>query len=93
MLYLAMLFISHVLAMTANALRVQDESMVDAWIRQQTRLREAIAQAKSWNEPVTQAVSLDDEWIDPWIRQQDRLRQAIAQAKQDNVQATERTER
>ena len=49
MLYLAMLFISHVLAMTANALRVHDESTVDAWIRQQDRLRRAIAQAKRDN--------------------------------------------
>jgi hypothetical protein len=49
MLYLVMYLVPFMLRTTANVLwnSPDDESMADAWDRQQRRIREAIAQAKS----------------------------------------------
>jgi hypothetical protein len=91
MLYVAMHIIPLIWAKTANILRspAHDDSMVDAWVRQQPQFREAIAQAKSKNAPAKPADS-DDEWVDPWVRQQTRLREAIAQAMRKNLAAKSR---
>src|SRR5262245_32233646 len=88
MLYLAMHVVPLIWKTTANILgnRANDDSMIDAWDRQQTRLREAIAQAKSRNAAAKPADS-DDEWVESWVRQQIRLREAIAQAKSRNAAA------
>ena len=88
MFYLAMYIVSVILKATANILRnpAPDERTVDAWVRQQIRVREAIAKAKPKSATQSPAAS-DDEWVDPWTRQQARLRQAIAQAKEENPTA------
>ena len=76
---------------TANILRnpAHDDSMVDAWVMQQTRLRQAIAQAKSKDAP-TKPADPHDECVGPWVRQKMRLRQAIAQAKREHLAAKSR---
>ena len=83
-MYLAMYLVSVACKTTANILAnsAQEDSMADAWIRQQVRLKEAIAQAKSRNAAVEPA-GADDEWADAWVRQQARLREAIARAKHE----------
>ena len=88
MLYFAMYTVSLILKMTANILRnpAPDEPTVDVWIRHQTRVREAIAQAKSKNVAQGPGDS-HDEWVGPWGREQTRFRQAIAQAKRENLGA------
>ena len=88
MLYLAIHLVPLIWKKPANILRnpADDDSMAAAWVRQQTRFRHAIAQAKAKNEPAKPAGS-DDEWVDPWVRQQTRLREAIAQAKRENLAA------
>ena len=57
-----MYIIPLILKATANILknRAPDELSVDVWVRQQTPLREAIAQAKS-KAPENSRV--DDEWL------------------------------
>ena len=52
MLYLVMYLVPFVLRATANVLwnSPDDESMADAWDRQQRRIREAIARAKRQNQ-------------------------------------------
>jgi hypothetical protein len=54
---------------------------VDGWIRQQERVKQAIAAAKQEAAP-TECTDTGDEWVDGWIRQQERVKQAIAAAKQ-----------
>jgi len=63
-----------------------DFSMADAWIKQQDRVREAIATANRGSPPPKDA-ELDDEWVGPWMRQQQRVRDAIAQASARHVPA------
>ena len=57
-----------------------DDEWMGPWIRQQQRVRDAIARAKPKSAPVKDA-EMDDEWVGPWIRQQQRVRDAIAEAK------------
>ena len=85
MLYLVMYLVPLMLKTTANALwnSPEEESMADAWDRQQRRIREAIAQAKLEHASAKPA-NADDEWVGPWVSQQTRLREAIAHAKREN---------
>jgi len=93
MLYLVMHLVTQVSARIANVRawkddgdRTVDDSMAAAWIRQQDRLRKAIAQAKPTSKP-TKDDEFDDEWVGPWIRQQQRVRAAIEQAKPKHLPA------
>src|SRR5215831_9330095 len=90
-MYLAMYLVSLACKTTANILATpaREDSMADAWIRQQARLKEAIAQAKSRNAAVEPA-GADDEWAGAWARQQARLREAIARSKQENLAESSR---
>ena len=92
MLYIVMYLVPLMWRTTANLLwnSPDDESMADAWDRQQTRIREAIARAKS-EQPSAKPADTDDEWVGPWVRQQTRLNEAIARAKRQN-QAAKRPE-
>ena len=91
MLYLVMYLVPLMWRTTANVLwnSADDESMADAWDRQQRRISEAIAQAKS-EHALAKAADADDEWVGPWVRQQTRLREAIAHAKRQNEVAKRR---
>ena len=94
MSYLLMHVATQVCARIANVLawkndgadRTIDDSMAEAWVRQQDRLRKAIAEAKARSKP-TKDDEFDDEWVGPWIRQQQRVRDAIAQAKRHDPPA------
>jgi len=68
-----------------------NDSMADAWDRQQRRLREAIAQTKRANQaadrhdpgsPDEPCASEDDSLAEAWDRQQRRLKDATARAKE-----------
>jgi hypothetical protein len=85
MSYVVMYLVLFIWRTTANILRnpLDDDSMVDAWARQQTRVKQALAKTKSKHAPAKPADS-DDEWVGSWIRQQTRLREAIAHAKREN---------
>src|SRR4029453_4684797 len=65
-----------------------DDSMTDAWVRQQQRVRDAIARATPRSAPAKDA-ELDDEWVGPWVRQQRRIRDAIARATPSSAPAKE----
>src|SRR5215470_5736594 len=54
-----------------------DLCLADAYIRQQDRVREAMARARLRMASPKDA-GLDDEWVGPWSRQQQRVRDAIA---------------
>lgn len=60
-----------------------DDESVNLWIRQQQRLKEAIARARQQNPPMLPG-DLDDEWVNPWTRQQHRFNEALARAQQQN---------
>jgi len=81
---------SHLVALTWKMLLsllpnlADDDSTADAWVKQQTRLRKAIALAKSQNASAMPPES-EDEWVDPWVRQQMRLKEAIARAKREGL--------
>ena len=85
MFYLVMYLVPLMWRTIANVLwnAPDDESMVDAWDRQQRRIREAIAQTKS-EHASTKPADANDEWVGPWVRQQTRVREAIARAKRQN---------
>jgi hypothetical protein len=58
-----------------------EDDWVDGWIRQQQRVKQALAAAKA--VPATTASAKKaDEWVDGWIRQQQRLKEAFAMARQ-----------
>jgi hypothetical protein len=82
-MYLAMYLVWLACRATANMLATSaaEESMADAWIRQQARFKDAIAQAKPRNAAVEPA-DAEDEFAGAWARQQARLTEAIARAKQ-----------
>ena len=92
MFYLAMRLVARAWIRIANIERDHNDvdSMADAWMKQQTRLRDAIAQAKLGRNPVhsddeeaAKPADPDDEWLGPWLRQQARLKNAIARAKRE----------
>lgn len=68
---------------TANQRRHDDGSdeWVDAWVRQQERVRKALAEARE-RTPPARTFELRDEWVEGWIRQERRLTEAIASARQ-----------
>ena len=94
MSYLLMHLATQVCARIASVLawkddgadRTIDDSMAEAWVRQQDRLRKAIAQAKERSKPMKDD-EFDDGCVGPWIRQQQRVRDAIAQAKPKHLPA------
>jgi len=89
-MYLVMYLVSLACKTMANILATPArEDSADAWIRQQARFKEAIAQAKSRNAAIERA-GADDEWAGAWVRQQARLKEAIARAKQENLAESSR---
>jgi hypothetical protein len=58
-----------------------EDHWVDGWIRQQQRVKDALAAVRRGRETTAHAKAAD-EWVDGWIRQQERLRKAFALARQ-----------
>jgi hypothetical protein len=62
---------------------------VDGWIRQQERVKQALAAAKQQAAP-PESTDAGDEWVDGWVKQQQRLREALAAAKLHNMSRSQR---
>lgn len=62
-----------------------EDDWVDGWIKQQQRVKQALAAARQLHATAAPAKAAD-EWVDDWIKQQKRVSEAFALAGQMHAQ-------
>ena len=70
-----------------------DRDFAEGWIRQEQRLKEAIARVAQANSRTAPPEQRFGEWVDGWMSQQQRLREAFAIARNSRTPRTSKDAR